>query len=93
MKGIHLTLLRYHRHNLPITSFDLQLGLHTTNHPVARKLIKQAAITPPLKHLRLAILAASFELPDKIFSNKYLKHLRLAILSSDAPTYDYLCCL
>ncbi|GJW93768.1 F-box protein-like protein [Tanacetum coccineum] len=80
-KGIHLTLLRYHRHNLPITSFDLQLGLHTTNHPAARKLIKQAAITPPLKHLRLAILAASFELPDKIFSNQNLNTLTLELIT------------
>ncbi|GJS57702.1 hypothetical protein Tco_0652486 [Tanacetum coccineum] len=80
LKGIHLTLLRYHRHNLPITSFDLQLGLHTTNHPAAQKLIKQAAITP-LKHLRLAILATSFQLPDMIFSNQNLNMLTLELIT------------
>ncbi|GJV86899.1 putative F-box/LRR-repeat protein isoform X2 [Tanacetum coccineum] len=81
LRGIHLTLQRYHRHNLPIISFDLQLGLHTTNHPAARKLIKQAAITPSLKHLRITILAASFELPDKIFSNQNLNTLTLELIT------------
>ncbi|GJW91324.1 putative reverse transcriptase domain-containing protein [Tanacetum coccineum] len=74
------------------------LGLHTTNHPAARKLIKQAAITPPLKHLRLAILAASFELPDKILSNQNLNTLTLELITpyenyNHSPTYEYLCCL
>ncbi|GKB51801.1 pleckstrin domain superfamily protein [Tanacetum coccineum] len=80
MRWIHLALLRYHRHNLPITSLDLQLGIHTTNYRDAQKLIKQA-ITSSLKELRLAILVVSFTLPDEIFSNENLNTLILELIS------------
>ncbi|GKC78385.1 pleckstrin domain superfamily protein, partial [Tanacetum coccineum] len=84
MRWIHLALLRYHRDNLPITSLDLQLGIHTT-YRAAQKLIMRATSSKSSpKELHLAILAAvSFTLPDEIFSSENLNTLRLELISPD----------
>lgn len=82
MRWIHLALLRYHRHNLRITSLDLHLGIHTT-YRAARRLIWQATSSSKasLKELRLTILGTYFSLPDEIFSNENLNTLCLKLIS------------
>ncbi|GJT15620.1 hypothetical protein Tco_0874326 [Tanacetum coccineum] len=72
MRWICRAILRYFPDNLPVTTLDLQFGIHTAFH-AAKKLIMQAASKSSLQELHLAILAASFTLPDEIFSIDYLE--------------------
>nr|GEV28201.1 hypothetical protein [Tanacetum cinerariifolium] len=79
MRWIHRTLLRYHRDNIPITSLDLQFGIHAAFRS-AYKLIMQAASKSSLNELHLRNLTASFTLPDEIFSSENLHTLSLKLI-------------
>ncbi|GKC47822.1 pleckstrin domain superfamily protein [Tanacetum coccineum] len=83
MRWIYRTLLRYHQDNLPITSLNLQLCIHTALRS-AYKLIMEATNSKSrssLNELHLAILSTtSFTFPDEIFSSENLHTLRLKLI-------------
>ncbi|GJZ26764.1 putative F-box/LRR-repeat protein isoform X2 [Tanacetum coccineum] len=82
LRMIRRNIRRYHRDNIPVMTCDIHFGIRKPKSAtLAEKFIKRVASKSSLKELCLRVVddAASFTLPDEIFSSENSNMLNLKI--------------